>query len=84
MNAIILRDIPLKVQEVIQQRADAEGLSLDRAVLRLLEEATGKPSTGQEGYHDLDHLAGTWSSEEAGVFDRALAEQRGIDPEIWP
>ncbi len=83
MNAITLRDIPPKVQAAIRQRADAEGLSLDRAVLRLLEETTGRPSSSRALHHDIDHLAGTWSAEEADVFDRALAEQRGIDREIW-
>lgn len=33
-------------------------------------------------HHDLDHLAGTWSDEEAAEFDAALAEQRKIDPEL--
>ncbi len=83
MNAITLKDIPLQVQEAIRQRADAEGLSLDRAVLRLLEETTGRASSSRELHHDIDHLAGTWSAEEADGFDRALAEQRGIDREIW-
>lgn len=36
-----------------------------------------------ELHHDLDHLAGTWSDEEAAEFDAALAEQRKIDPELW-
>jgi hypothetical protein len=32
---------------------------------------------------DLDDLAGSWSRDEADAFDRALAEQRAIDPELW-
>ena len=34
-------------------------------------------------HHDLDALAGGWSAEEAEEFERALAEQRRIEPEIW-
>ena len=34
-------------------------------------------------HHDLDHLAGTWSPEEAREFEAALTEQRQIDPELW-
>lgn len=37
----------------------------------------------RELHYDLDHLAGTWSEEEAAAFDTALAEQRRIDPELW-
>lgn len=29
-------------------------------------------------YHDLDHLAGLWTKEEAVEFDKALAVQRKI------
>lgn len=84
MTAITLRNIPPKLQEVIQQRADKEGLSLNRTVLRMLEEAAGqKTSISRELHYDLDHLAGTWSEEEAAAFDTTLAEQRRIDPELW-
>jgi hypothetical protein len=56
------------------------GLSLNRTVIRILEEALGQR---RELHHDLDHLAGTWSAEEAAAFDAALTEQRRIDPELW-
>ena len=39
--------------------------------------------TGRELHHDLDHLAVTWTDEEAAAFDAALAEQRRVDPELW-
>jgi glutamate carboxypeptidase len=37
----------------------------------------------QEDAARLEHLAGTWSEEEAAAFDTALAEQRQVDPEQW-
>jgi hypothetical protein len=50
----------------------------------MLEEAAGQhTSTRRELHHDLDHLAGTWSDEEAAAFDAALIEQRRVDPELW-
>ncbi|MFY9820926.1 MAG: hypothetical protein WAM82_06055 [Thermoanaerobaculia bacterium] len=30
----------------------------------------------EKAHHDLDHLAGTWSEEEASTFEAALLEQR--------
>lgn len=51
---------------------------------RISEE--GLPSSEKAaGQHhdDLDHLAGTWTDEEAAEFDAALAEQRKIDSELW-
>ena len=34
-------------------------------------------------HHDLDHLAGSWSADEAAEFDKDLAAQRKIDQELW-
>jgi hypothetical protein len=34
-------------------------------------------------HHDLDALFGAWSDREAAAFDRHLAEQRRIDPDLW-
>jgi hypothetical protein len=80
MTAITLRNIPPKIQEAIEKRAGMTGLSLNRTVIRILEEAFGQ---SRELHHDLDHLAGTWSDEEGTAFEAALSEQRRIDPELW-
>ncbi len=34
-------------------------------------------------FHDLDHLAGTWTAGETKHFNELLAMQRRIDPELW-
>lgn len=83
MTAITLRNIPAKLQDAIRQRAGADGLSLNKTVLRMLEEAAGQRTTGRKLHHDLDHLAGTWSDQEAEAFELALREQRRVDPELW-
>jgi antitoxin FitA-like protein len=84
MTAITLRNIPTKLQEAIRRRAGKDGLSLNKTVIRMLEEAAGQRTTADHELHyDLDHLAGTWSEEDAAAFDEALAEQRRVDPELW-
>lgn len=83
MTAITLRNIPPKLEEAIRKRAGENGLSLNKAVLRMLEEASGRRPPARELHHDLDHLAGVWSAEEAAAFDAALLEQRRVDPEAW-
>jgi len=82
MTTITLRNIPPQLQEVIQRRAETAGLSFSKTVIRMLEEAAEQRSIPVL-HHDLDHLAGTWTAEEAAVFDAALAAQRRVDPEIW-
>lgn len=70
MAVITLRNIRAKLRQVIEKRAYKDGSSLNETVIRGL-------------HHDLDHLAGTWSEEEAAAFEAALAEQRRVDPELW-
>ena len=83
--AITLRDIPANVEKVLAERAEREGLSLNRTVIKMLEEAAGlrpdevKPKVN----HDFDEFVGVWSEEEADEFDHNLAGQRQIDWELW-
>lgn len=84
MRAITLRNLPPELEKLIEEEAAESGLSLNRTVIRLLEKSAG-PRTGKQKrvYRDLDHLAGSWSDEQKAEFDRALVEQRRIDPELW-
>jgi hypothetical protein len=86
-KAITLRDLSPEVARAVRERARKDGLSLNRTVARLLEEATGHAGlpapAGRTRRHDLDDFGGRWSKKEADAFDRFLAEHRTIDPEIW-
>jgi hypothetical protein len=81
---ITLRNIPPEVMRKLQERAKAEGVSLAKTVLKTLAESLGAQSTKHPVlHHDMDHLAGTWSRKEAEAFEKALREQRKIDPDLW-
>lgn len=65
--------------------ASRSGLSLNKTVISILEEGLGL-SGGERPrvrHDNLDKFSGIWSDEEANEFDRLLAEQRRIDPEMW-
>jgi hypothetical protein len=83
MKAITLRNLPPDVARAVKQKARKERLSLNRAIIRLLEETTGGSQGKKEIHHDLDHLAGRWSEQEYQGFMEALRGQRRIDPEMW-
>ncbi|MBI5477794.1 MAG: hypothetical protein HY906_02995 [Deltaproteobacteria bacterium] len=78
VKTITFRNVPPQVAREVEKRAARAGVSLNRALVDILEEATGHARARRRGprYHDLDALAGTWSAEEAREFDAALAEQR--------
>lgn len=85
MKAITLRNLPPGVSRTIQRLAKQKNTSVNKAVIELLEESAGGAAkkTAPVRYHDLDHLAGTWATEEADAFEQLIAEQRTIDPELW-
>lgn len=84
MNAITVRNLPPAVAKAVKDKARKERLSLNKAIVRLLEEATGA-GRGKERvvHHDLDHLAGTWSEGEYEEFLSASKAHRPIDSEMW-
>jgi hypothetical protein len=83
--AVTLRNLPPQLARLVERRARERSMSLNKAVISLLEEAagTGLRPGKKRVYHDLDGLAGKWSVREASAFEAALAEQRGIDQEHW-
>ena len=85
-GAITLRNLPPEVAAELRRLADERGTSLNRVVVSLLSERLGKTAlrAGRAPDHrDLDALAGSWTRAQASAFDRALATQRRIDPEMW-
>ena len=66
---------------LLNQNAKVEGGAKRPAmwepVIELLQERLDVPRRGKDGlYHDLDHLFGTWTTEQAEEFDRILKEMR--------
>lgn len=83
MKAITLRNIPPELQRILEEEATSSGTSLNKAVLRMLGKAAGLEQSGKRRYHDLDDMIGLWSLEEAGEFEKELADQRRVDNEFW-
>ncbi len=85
MKQITIRGIPDEVEKKVQKEAAQQGVSVNKAIISLLERAVGaKAPAGKKRvlYRDLDHLAGLWSREEAASFDKLLRAQRKVDAEL--
>lgn len=76
---ISLRNLPADVEKAILETSRREGISRNKATLRLLEASLRKPSRNS----DFDDFIGTWSDAEADAFNAALAEMRQVDPADW-
>ena len=82
MKQLTVREIEDGLHKALKREAKRKGVSINSYVLSLLKDTIGfidSNSQQKQVFSDLDHLAGTWSREEADEFDSALKEQRQID-----
>jgi hypothetical protein len=85
LKAITLRHLPAPLARAVRERAAHYHISLNKAVIQLLDEAQGASGAvaAPHTHRDLDHLIGAWTRPQARAAERKLAEQRPIDPEMW-
>lgn len=72
--------------EWIEREAQRTGMPVESVVRQLIYRGleVERQRAGQQRYHDLDALAGTWGAEEADEFRRAIAYFDQIDEVLWP
>ena len=75
-----VRKVPPRLDRALRAKADARGVSLNTLVVQALESEAGLGAEPRI-HRDLDDLFGTWIHDRA--VDRALAEQRRVDPRDW-
>lgn len=73
-----IRGIPPDVDRALRDRARQRKLSLNQLLVEELTAAGGDPG---RRYRSLKGLAGKW--REDPEFNRILAAQRKIDPDLW-
>jgi hypothetical protein len=77
-----LREIPLGVMNILKKRAKKLRISVNALILKLLEQSLGIYHE-KFIYHDLDYLAGSWSSEEEKIFSKNIKSFEKIDKKMW-
>ncbi len=86
MKQLTIRGIPEEVGRAIEREAKRRGKSKNKIVVSLLRQATGVKSVKSNGarlFHDLDHLFGAWSANEADRFEKYLRDHRKMDEDLW-
>ena len=86
MKSLTIRGIPPDMEKIIKNEAKETNLSLNKALLSVLEKAAGARAQTKKTktiYHDLDHLFGRWTEKEADTFTKSLKRQRKIEAELW-
>ncbi len=83
---ITLRGLSPELTQAIQRLAKSEGISMNKAALKLLSQGAGLV----HGAHpkavigaDLDHLFGVWNPAEAKAFLESIRSCEQIDESFW-
>ena len=86
MNQLTVRGFDDDLSASLRRLARREGISLNQAALRLLRKGAGLADDGESANRigsSLDHLIGTWTSEESDDIDSALEELKTVDEGAW-
>ncbi len=86
MRQLSLRGFDPELEKRIREIAKREGISLNRATLRLLRKGAGLESTAKSEAavgNSLDHLIGKWSREEERDFLESIESLEQIDRSFW-
>lgn len=85
MATMSIRGLDEKTARILKDRARRSGKSVNLQVVELIRKGLGLAPPGAPGgaHTDLDHLAGTWSAEEAKAFARRAAAFETVDEELW-
>jgi hypothetical protein len=84
MKSITIHDLDESLEAGIEEKARAEGLSLNKAVKKLLRKALGLESGGNgERKADFTEFSGVWTPAEAREFEKKTRELRKVDPRDW-
>lgn len=77
-----LRGVPSEVMVLLKREAKRLHTSVNGLVLKMIEQGLGF-SRPKSVYHDLDHLAGSWSVAEEKIFKEDIQLFEQIDKELW-
>ena len=84
MKSISIHGIDKPLAEMIKSKAESEGLSINKTIKRLLEEALGiKPRDRNSNRDEFAKFCGVWSKDDLENFEKRTKTLQEIDPGDW-
>lgn len=83
MATLTIRGCDDELTRALKKASKHNGQSVNKLVIETLKAALLGGERKSRRHNDLDHLAGTWSEEEAVAFEKATSGFESIDPELW-
>jgi hypothetical protein len=75
-----IRNVPEPVDAALRRMARQRGKSLNQVAVEALVRGAGLDEQ-RVRQRDLSNIAGTWRKDPA--FEKAIASQDTVDPELW-
>jgi hypothetical protein len=79
---LVVHDIDRRLVTALKKNAAKSGQKLDTYVRSTLAAAVTKRRRNA-AFHDLDHLAGTWTRRQHDEFASSIARLDRVDKEMW-
>jgi hypothetical protein len=86
LKQLTIRGFDEDLKREVMRLARREGISLNRAVLRLLRKGAGLDNRKDSPHlvgSSLDWFIGSWSEDEAEPIETALRDFEEIDESMW-
>ncbi|MFU8858241.1 MAG: antitoxin [Deferrisomatales bacterium] len=85
MASLSIRGFDEDEARLLKQAARKAGKSVNNQVIEFVRQGLGLAGRPRGGppYDDLDHLAGTWTQEEADEFAQRTAAFETVDEDLW-
>lgn len=84
MKSITIHGIDEPLAELIKSKAQTEGLSINKTLKKVLEEAFGvKPRHQGTDRSEFEEFCGIWSKTELAEFEIKTNKLRKVDPGDW-
>lgn len=83
MKSITIHGMDPDLASRLERSARESGLSLNKAIKKLLAGALGVPPAGADRRRNFSGLCGIWSKEQAREFRQAVSDFERVEPEDW-
>ncbi len=83
MRSITIHGIDTKVDALIRDIAKQNGISINKTIKRLLEEALGFRPVNKSDRADYEDLFGVWSKDDVREFQKSIDDLVTINEEDW-
>jgi hypothetical protein len=84
MKSITIHGVDKPLSDLIRSKAQSEGMSINKTIKKVLEEAFGvKPTHENQHREDFKGFCGLWSETDLSDFEERTQHLSKIDDEDW-